>query len=109
MPSPNVEMDNIPDFVDLDDEDNDEETQEHTPAPDEQLEEGDRLFAMSVPCEAKFIRATSNISQRLAEAFHKDSQPTLFHKSVPSHLHDFKDVFSKASFDRLPDRKIWDH
>jgi hypothetical protein len=99
MPSPDVKMDDIPDFMDLDDEDDDEETQEHTPALDEQLEEGDRLFATSVPCEAEFIRATSNISQQLAEAFHKNSQPTSFHESIPSHLHDFKDVFMKASFD----------
>jgi hypothetical protein len=28
---------------------------------------------------------------------------------VPTHLHDFEDVFSKALFDHLPDRKIWDH
>jgi hypothetical protein len=55
MPSPDVEMDDIPDFVDLDDEDEDEGAQEHTPASDEQLEEGDRLFTTMVPCEAEFI------------------------------------------------------
>jgi len=30
-------------------------------------------------------------------------------EAVPTHLHDFKDLFVKSSFDRLPDRKIWDH
>src|ERR1700682_2979769 len=96
MPSPDIEMDDIPDFVmDLDDEDDDEETEGRQPAEDDQLEEGDRLFTMTVPCEAEFICATSNISQQLAEAFHKNSQPTLFHESIPSHLHDFEDVFSK--------------
>jgi hypothetical protein len=41
--------------------------------------------------------------------FHKNSEPKSFHESVPTHLHNFKDVFSKASFNCLPDRKIWDH
>lgn len=64
---------------------------------------------MTIPCKAKFICATSNILQWLAEAFHKNLQPTSFHKSVPSHLHDFKDMFSKASFTQLPDWMVWDH
>jgi hypothetical protein len=28
---------------------------------------------------------------------------------MPESLHDFKDVFSKESFDSLPDRHKWDH
>jgi hypothetical protein len=64
MPLPDIKMDDIPDFVtDLDDEDDDEETEERPPAEDDQLEEGNRLFATTIPCEAEFIRATSNISQ----------------------------------------------
>src|ERR1700682_3928995 len=61
MPLPDIEMDDIPDFVtDLDDEDDDEETEGRPPVEDDQLEEGDRLFATTVPCEAEFILATSN-------------------------------------------------
>jgi hypothetical protein len=52
MLSPYIEMNNILDFVDLDDNDNDEEAEEQPPAEDNQLEEGDRLFTMTVPCEA---------------------------------------------------------
>ena len=33
----------------------------------------------------------------------------MFGESVPTHLHDFEDLFAKLSFDQLPDRKIWDH
>jgi hypothetical protein len=51
----------------------------------------------------------SNILQWLAKAFHKNSEPKLFHKSIPTHFHDFKDLFTKSSFDHLPDRKVWDH
>ena len=39
MPSPNVEMDDVPDFVmDLDDEDEEEEVGEHPPVEGEQFE-----------------------------------------------------------------------
>ena len=64
MPSPDIEMDDVPDFVmDLDDEDDYEEAGEHPSKEGEQFEEGNRLFATAVPCEAEFIQATSNISQ----------------------------------------------
>jgi hypothetical protein len=109
-PSPDIEMHDIPDFeTDLDEEEDEQTTEEKPYEGDDQLEEGDRLFATMIPCEAKFIWATSNISQRLAEVFHNNSEPKSFHESVPTHLHNFEDVFSKASFDRLPDQKIWDH
>ncbi|GLB43839.1 putative reverse transcriptase-rnase h-integrase [Lyophyllum shimeji] len=32
-----------------------------------------------------------------------------FRDAVPDHLHDFEDVFSKATFDELPEHKQWDH
>jgi transposase InsO family protein len=69
------------------------------------LETGDKLYYMQLPTEAQFIRATSTISTRLAEASHTQKEST----DIPDYLRDFQDVFSKASFDSLPDRKIWDH
>jgi hypothetical protein len=58
-------MDNIPDFVtDLDNDEKDEQDTEEKPYEgDDQLEEGDRLFATMIPCEAEFIWAMSNVSQ----------------------------------------------
>jgi hypothetical protein len=95
MPSPDIDMEDIPDLTpDPDEEDEDEEPY----TGEDQLEEGDRLFTTTIPCEAEFVCAMSNISQRLAEAHHKNSQPKSFHESVPTHLHDW-----------LPDRKVWDH
>jgi hypothetical protein len=41
--------------------------------------------------------------------FHKNSKPKSFHKSIPTHFHDFEDLFAKSLFDCLPDRKVWDH
>src|SRR5271156_2555049 len=52
------------------------------------------------------IRASSTISTHLAEAFKVNSEATL--PSVPDYLHEFKDVFSKKSFDVLPEHKDWD-
>jgi hypothetical protein len=62
-----------------------------------------------IPCEAEFVCILSNILQCLAEVFHKNTTPKTFHESVPTHLHNFEDLFSKSSFDHLPDCKIWDH
>ncbi|KDR64954.1 hypothetical protein GALMADRAFT_82482, partial [Galerina marginata CBS 339.88] len=59
--------------------------------------------------EAEEIRASSTISQRLAEAFKRNSEPADFSQHVPEHLRDFHSVFSKESFDNLPDPKPWDH
>ena len=43
--------------------------------PDETaIEEGDRIFATTVPPEVEFINATSTTSQRLAEAHAKISK-----------------------------------
>ncbi|KAG5716241.1 hypothetical protein E4T56_gene10826 [Termitomyces sp. T112] len=39
----------------------------------------------------------------------ENSQPKPFHNTIPNHLNDFEDVFSKASFDSLPEHKQWDH
>jgi Retroviral aspartyl protease len=77
--------------------------------PDE-IEPGDRVFMTTVHDPVEFIRATTTTSQRLAEAFTRNSTPLKsFHESVPSQFHDFEDVFSKVAFDALPDCKPWDH
>jgi hypothetical protein len=77
----------------------------------EEIEEGNRIFVATIHPEdtGHFIRVMSTVSQRLAEAFAKNSNvPTLF-DLIPTHLHDFVDVFSKESFDELPMRRKWDN
>src|SRR5271163_1772770 len=73
------------------------------------LDQGDRIFATGIfpPSPQEEIRASSTISTRLAEAFKVNSEATL--PSVPDYLQEFKDVFSKQSFDVLPEHKDWDH
>src|SRR3984957_17007043 len=76
----------------------------------DELEPGDRVFMTTIQDPMEFIRASATTSQRLSEAFAKNSAPPRpFHESVPREFHDFEDVFSKISFDNLPNRKPWDH
>ena len=95
-----------------------EEVEEHqavsviSSSPMVDLEEGDRLFAMWQPPPSQSVNATQSISSKLAEQ-HSKVKPDWFKKTfeeiVPPHYHEFKAVFSKESFDELPDRKPWDH
>jgi hypothetical protein len=55
------------------------------------------------------VRATTTVSQRLAEAASKDQITRTFKQIVPSHYHRFERVFLKESFDELPVHKKWDH
>jgi hypothetical protein len=60
MPSPDIDMEDIPDLTD----DCDEEEEDKEPyVGEDTLEEGDCLFFATIPCEAEFIRATSNVLQ----------------------------------------------
>jgi hypothetical protein len=83
---------------------------------EDKIEEGDRIFIANIhpECSDHFVRAThvhvtQTVSQRLTEAFAKNSNTPTFFDLVPSHLHNFEDVFSKELFDSLPERRKWDH
>ena len=75
------------------------------------IEEADRIFVATLypECPLEFIRASSTVSQRLTEAFAKNTDKQSFRDVVPESLHDFEEVFSKESFDTLPERRKWDH
>ena len=56
------------------------------------------------------IRAMGSISQQLYnDAIGKEEKPKTFEELVPAEYHQFKSVFTKASFDELPPRRPWDH
>jgi len=97
----------IPAFV----EDTDEDESDFGPDDllDEQLEDGDRIWATCLLPKPEYIRASSTISQRLAEAFKRNSELLDYEKHIPPHLRDFHSVFSKESFDDLLESKPWDH
>ena len=69
-----------------------------------EVEDGDCIFSAWVhpKISPKFLRASSTISTRLTEASIKNSKTPSFRDNVPDHLHNFADVFDKASFDSLP-------
>ena len=73
---------------------------------DPAIELEDRIFAVMVNAPELWIHVTSTISQRLAEAHHKNSAPV---DSVPDYLRDLHKVFAKESFDVLPKSTEWDH
>jgi len=87
--------------------DSEEEEPEEAEEP---IEPGDCIFAIGlVPAPAE-IRATFSVSQRLAEAFKRNSEAsTPSGWPVPEYLKEFDSVFSKASFDALPESRKWDH
>ena len=52
MPTPDIAIDDVPDLV-LDNDDDDDDDEPST--GDDALEEGDRVFIATIPCEAEFI------------------------------------------------------
>ena len=71
------------------------------------IEEGDRILATRLlPHPSMDIRASSTISQRLAEAFQTNSEIL---SPILDYLKEFTSVFSKQSFDTLLEPREWDH
>ena len=76
------------------------------------LQPGDGIFAFYLPDkeEAAHLRATFSHSQQLAqEAVRSILTGQGLEDLVPRAYWEFKDVFSKDAFDKLPMRKPWDH
>ena len=74
-------------------------------------EPGDRIFATWLHLEPTptHVRATTSVSARLAEAHARNSDKMSFRDLIPDMLHEFEDIFSKESFDALPEKHQWDH
>ena len=90
--------------IDHDSGDSTDPNQESEPLS---VEEGDRILATGLfPHPSMNIRASSTISQRLAEA-HQANMEAL--NPIPEYLKEFTSVFSKQLFDTLPEPKEWDH
>ena len=71
------------------------------------VEEGDRILAAGLfPYPSMNIRASSTISQRLAEAHQANTEAQ---NLILEYLKEFISVFSKQSFDTLLELKEWDH
>ncbi len=74
---------------------------------DEELEEGNTILAIFME-EELVIRAMHHANE-LAVAANAEKPKKTFEEMVPTHYHSFHDLFSKENFDKLPERKPWDH
>jgi len=76
-----------------------------------EYEQGDRLFMTRVLSEpaTEDLRATSTISQKLAEGARRASETRKGLLTLPDCAKGFKSVFAKKDFDLLPKHRQWDH
>jgi hypothetical protein len=109
-----VTMDRCPHLCKLmqeQDADHDEGSGDPLDLPE--IEEGERLFAMDwdgyIKEGSTHIRATSTHSSAIAQEQAKEKKEQTFAERVPHVYHDFRDLFDKDDFDKLPDRRPWDH
>ena len=91
------------------DHDSDSSNQDNSDIPPESLEKGDCILATGLlpPPSSTDIRASSTISQQLAEAFKANSEAES--PLILEYLKEFTSVFSKKDFDILLEPKEWDH
>jgi hypothetical protein len=75
------------------------------------IQEDDCVFMTMVHLvdSQHFVRASSTVSGRLAEASTKNLKPKDFQDIVPTSLHTYANVFSETTFDSFPERHKWDH
>jgi len=76
-----------------------------------EYEQGDRLFVTRILLEpvAEDLRATSTISQKLAEGARRASETRKGLLTLPDCAKGFESVFAKEDFDILPEHRQWDH
>jgi len=76
-----------------------------------EYEPGDRLFMMRILSEpaAEDLRATSMISQKLAEGARRASETQKGLLTLPDCAKGFESVFAKEDFDILPEHRQWDY
>src|SRR5258707_2685900 len=80
-------------------------------AEDDGPEPGDAIYATFIPPEwaEHHIRAMDTPLQWLAQEAQKAEVSQPLEDMVPAQYHDFRDVFFKEAFDKLPPWKAWDH
>jgi hypothetical protein len=105
----------IQDITDEDEDEDDSDPSEDDSAREDGLEDGDCLFITSyheeLPRTSETICATSTVSQQIVESMGKNASrneiPAL--DLVPSQYRNYDEVFSKESFNSLPEHRLWDY
>ena len=83
----------------------------------EDIQEGDRIFITRIYPDtalprrnAAQLRAMGSVATKLAAAANEAKGEQRIEDNVPEHyLRDYRSVFEKDQFDKLPARKKWDH
>jgi RNase H-like domain found in reverse transcriptase/Reverse transcriptase (RNA-dependent DNA polymerase)/Integrase zinc binding domain len=89
----------------LDDLEGDHDHEQVADEPKVRLNEGERLFAFDVNSYSANRVSMDNGEEQLS----LNPEDPIFEERVPTHYHEYKDVFDKKDFDQLPERRIWDH
>ncbi len=74
---------------------------------DKELEEGDTILAVNM--QEELIICSVHHANDLAAAANAEKPKKSFEEMVPEDYHSFCNLFSKENFDKLPERKPWDH
>ena len=91
---------------------------EDDPFAEEGLEAGDRIFVFNFEAysqeqmeyaQAMHARAFQTHASKIAEQQAAQRKEQTFTERVPAAYHDYKDVFDKDEFDKLPESRPWDH
>jgi len=90
----------------LEDDGDDDDLGDFDDGDDDPLEEGDRILYTRFSA-SEDLRATSTVSQRLAEAHSRNSAAGK--DELPDWMRDFEDVFNRTQFDSLLECRVWDH
>ena len=69
------------------------------------LSDGERVLAHNVDSWVANRVAADGYSEEPAEV----TEDEIFSKRVPEEYHEFADVFAKKDFEKLPERRSWDH
>ena len=73
--------------------------------PENTLEEGDRIWVVYLQPEGERVHATGTPSQRLAQEAYKGARTS----AIPEEFQQYAEVFTKETFDKLPEHRKWDH
>ena len=99
----------IPEISHNSDSDSSDKDISDAPSESPSIEEGDHILATGLlpPTSSTDIRPSSTISQHLVKAFKANSEAES--PPIPEYSNGFTSVFSKKSFDALPETREWDH
>ena len=74
-------------------------------SPECTLKEGDRIWVVYLQPEGEHVHATGTPSQRLAQEAYRAAPMS----TIPKEFQQYAEVFTKETFDKLPEHRKWDH